>query len=281
MGDGGKTGVGGGLTRSNFLFGVMAMPGEARQAVRAIYDFCRITDDDTDLDPGSASAKLKEWRGELVNTWKGMPSRPATRALLPFIGRHRLKREYFEKILDGMEMDAVGRRYQTLDELVSYCDCVAGAVGLLVLQALGVHDEPGAKEYSANLAIGLQLTNILRDISEDTANGRIYIPAEDFAAAEYSEEALKAKKATKEFFVLFHYEAARARAYFRRAEKAASTGLRRRLLGPELMRAVYEDLLGRMEKKPDEVLLGEFKPVSLGERFLISASRWVEIKIGW
>lgn len=278
---GGKTAGGGGLTDSNFLFGVMVMPGRARQAVKAIYDFCRITDDDIDLDASSASAKLAEWRGELENTWKEMPTRPVTRALLPFIRRHNLKREYFLKILEGYEMDVSGRRYQTLDELVAYCDCVAGAVGLLVLQALGVHDEAGAREYSRNLAIGFQLTNILRDISEDLDRGRIYIPSEDFGASGYSEAELRARKASRNFFVLFHYEAARIRNYFRLAEREAMGGLQRRLMGPELMRATYEELLARMDKIPDNVLCGEFKPISPAERFLIAASRWVQIKIGW
>ena len=281
-GVGGKKDQGGGLSRSNFLFGVLAMPAEARSAVKAIYGFCRVTDDDVDLDPSSAPAKLKEWRIELERTWREMPSKPATRALLPFIKKHNLRREYFEKILDGMEMDVVGRRYQNLDELVAYCDCVAGAVGLLVLQALGVHDEPGAKEYSRNLSIGLQLTNIIRDVSEDLDRGRIYIPAEDFGSAEYSEDDLRARKASRQYFVLFHYEAARIRNYFRLAEKMASSGgLRGRLLGPEIMRATYEELLARMEKVPDNVLHGEFKPIPLGERFLVGASRWIQIKFGW
>jgi len=257
------------------------MPTQARNAVKAVYGFCRVTDDDVDLDPASAPIRLKEWRGELEKTWKGMPTRPATRALLPFIKSHNLRREYFEKILDGMEMDVSGRRYQNLDELVAYCDCVAGAVGLLVLQALGVHDEPGAIEYSRNLSIGLQLTNILRDISEDLDRGRVYIPAEDFSATEYSEDDLRARRATRQYFALFHYEAARIRNYFRLAEKAASGGLRQRLLGPELMRATYEELLARLEKVPDNVLHGEFKPISLGVRFLIAASRWIQVRIGW
>ena len=269
------------MTRSNFLFGVLAMPGEARSAVKAVYDFCRITDDDVDLNPANAPQKLKEWRGELEKTWKEMPTRAATRALLPFIKKHGFRREYFEKVLDGMEMDVAGRRYQTLDELAEYCGCVAGAVGLLVLQALGVHDEPGAQEYSRNLSMGLQLTNILRDISEDLDRGRVYIPAEDFGSADYSEADLRGRNATRQYFVLFHYEAARVRNYFRLAEKASSGGLRRRLLGPELMRATYEELLARMEKVPDNVLHGEFKPIPLAERFLIAASRWAQIKIGW
>jgi len=229
----------------------------------------------------NAPAKLKEWHVELDKTWREMPSRPATIALLPYIRKHRLKREYFEKILQGYEMDLAGRRYQSLDELVAYCDCVAGAVGLLVLQALGVHDAPGAQEYSRNLSIGFQLTNILRDISEDLERGRIYIPAEDFSAADYSEPDLRARKATREYFVLFHYEAARIRNYFRMADKASAGGLRSRLVGPELMRATYEELLGRMEKVPDNVLHGEFKPLGLGLRFLVAGSRWVQIKLGW
>jgi phytoene synthase len=273
---------GGGLSKSNFIFGVMAMPGATRSAVKAVYDFCRITDDDVDLNPAQAPARLAEWRVELEKTWREMPTRPVTRALLPYIKKHNFRREYFEKILDGYEMDVSGRRYQNLDELVAYCDCVAGAVGLLIIQALGVHDEPGAKEYSRNLAIGFQLTNILRDISEDLDRGRIYIPAEDFGSAGYPEADFRARKASKEYFLLFHYEAARIRNYFRLAEKAASVGgLNRRLLGPEIMRATYEDLLARMEKIPDNVLHGEFKGIPLGERFLIAFSRWLQVNLGW
>lgn len=269
-----------GLYQSNFLFGVLAMPAEARRAVKAVYDFCRVADDDTDLAPDAAAERIKAWRGELDACYRGIPSRPVTRALLPFIRRHQLKREYFDRLLDGMDMDARKTRYQTIDELAAYCECVAGAVGLLTLQALGLHEDERAREYSRNLSMGLQLTNILRDLAEDYARGRVYIPAEDFASADYTEAQLGERKINKSYFVLCRYEIARIRTYFRKAEKVSDQGLRRALVCPEIMRATYEELLRRMEKSLDNLAFGEKPTLSLFDRAMVAVMTYLEIKIG-
>lgn len=256
------------------------MPPEARRAVKAIYGFCRVADDDTDLAPDAAAERVREWRGDLDACYRGIPSRPATRALLPFIRQYKLKREYFDRLLDGLEMDARKVRFQTIDDLAAYCECVAGTVGLLTLQVLGLHDDERIREYSRNLAMGLQLTNILRDIGEDYARGRVYIPAEDFAAADYSETELGQRKINKSYFLLCRYEIARIRTYFRKAEKVAEQGLRRSLICPEIMRATYEELLERMEKALDNLAFGDKPVLSLSTRALVAVTTYLQVKFG-
>ena len=211
------------------------MPREQRDAVKAIYAFCRVADDAADLAPEKGQAGLAKWREELEFCFKGRPRDPIMRELFPVIKRYQLKRAYFDKVLDGMDMDLAHRRYATMAELEGYCDCVAGAVGLLCLQVFGTHDDPRAQAYSRYLSYGLQLTNILRDLRADAAVDRVYLPQEDFATWSYSEAELKRGVVNMNFMQLARFEVARAKKYFGRAREEVDTPLRARLLGAEIM----------------------------------------------
>ena len=165
---------------SSFRHGMMVLPKARREAMYAIYAFCREVDDVAD-EPGVVAdklAQLAEWRQEIERLFDRMPTRPTTRALLGPIRAFDLPKAEFLKVIDGMEMDARGPIWgPSLEELMQYCRRVAGAVGMLSIHAFG-ETRPPAPDLAVSLGNALQLTNILRDVHEDAANGRLYLPRE-------------------------------------------------------------------------------------------------------
>jgi phytoene synthase len=165
---------------TSFYWGMRLLPAAKRKAMYAIYAFCREVDDIADGD-APVLAKLEQlvsWRREIDALFTGRPSRPTTLALLDPIWRFALPAGEFHAMIDGMEMDAAGRMLAPpLQDLVRYCRCVAGAVGLLSIRVFGVDGED-ARRGALALGEALQLTNILRDLSEDAARGRLYLPRE-------------------------------------------------------------------------------------------------------
>ncbi len=163
---------------TSFYWAMRLLPPEKRQAMFAIYAFCREVDDIAD-DPGDETAKrrrLADWRGEIDRLYAGEPSRRISQALLHPSSRFDLRKEDFEAIVAGMEMDA-GDRVRIADtaELTLYCDRVACAVGRLSTRVFGV-DEPTGGRLAMALGQALQLTNILRDLEEDAYRDRLYLP---------------------------------------------------------------------------------------------------------
>ena len=165
---------------TSFYWGMRLLPGARRKAMYAIYAFCREVDDVADGD-APLQAKLEElsgWRREVDALFAGRPGRPTTLALLDPIARFDLPAGEFHAMIDGMEMDAAGlMRAPPMNELIRYCRCVAGAVGLLSIRVFGAHSDE-ARRGALALGEALQLTNILRDLSEDAARGRLYLPRE-------------------------------------------------------------------------------------------------------
>lgn len=166
--------------RTSFYWAMRLLPKAKRQAMFAVYAFCRVVDDiaDGDLPAGSKLAQLQGWREEIGRLYGGHPRHPVTQALRAPVATYNLAREDFLAIIDGMEMDARGPIVAPpLQELRLYCARVAGAVGLLCVRIFGA---PRADGIALAHALGeaVQLTNILRDIAEDAALGRLYLPRE-------------------------------------------------------------------------------------------------------
>jgi squalene synthase HpnD/squalene synthase HpnC len=165
---------------TSFYWGMRLLPAAKRKAMYAIYAFCREVDDVAD---GNApvAAKLEAlagWRREIDALYAGGPSRPTALALLDPIASFGLPAAEFHAMIDGMEMDAAGTmRAPSLRDLMRYCRCVAGAVGLLSIRVFGADSEQ-IRRGALALGDALQLTNILRDLSEDAARGRLYLPRE-------------------------------------------------------------------------------------------------------
>lgn len=165
---------------TSFYSAMRLLPVERRNAMYAIYAFCREVDDIAD-EGGSLEAKrsgLEEWRAEIDRLFAGAPVKPIAQALLTPVKAYALRKQDFLAVIDGMQMDAettiVAPDLATLD---LYCDRVASAVGHLSVRAFGAK-EPEADEVAHHLGRALQLTNILRDLAEDGARGRLYLPRE-------------------------------------------------------------------------------------------------------
>src|SRR5579875_967486 len=168
----------------NFSWGIRLLPAPKRTALSAVYAFARRIDDigDGDLPREQKLAQLSEARAQLADP-SAYPDDPVLVALGDAARRLPIPLAAFGELVDGCEMDVTGREYGDLDELVSYCRCVAGSIGRLSLGVFAPPLPPAELDRASQLAdalgIALQLTNILRDIREDLLNGRTYLPAKD------------------------------------------------------------------------------------------------------
>lgn len=165
---------------SSFYVAIRTLPKEQRDAMFAIYAFCREIDDvaDDPLPLDEKRAALAEWRAEIDRLYAGRPENPIGRALLLPVSRYDLRREDFIALIDGMEMDAADVFHgPPMETLTLYCERVAGAVGMLSVRVFGESGDAGTR-LAWSLGQALQLTNILRDIHEDAERGRLYLPDE-------------------------------------------------------------------------------------------------------
>ena len=167
-------------SHSSFLFAFLFLSQKKRNALTALYAFCREVDDIADECKGYdiGKSKLDWWRFEIDCLYNNKPRHPVTKALEPYIKDYELDKTYFIEIIDGMEMDLNLNRYDSFTQLQLYCYRVASTVGILSAQIFGYKDSKTLK-YAHNLGIALQLTNIIRDIGEDAKRGRIYIPLDE------------------------------------------------------------------------------------------------------
>jgi phytoene synthase len=235
---------------SSFYIGMKVLPPAEREAMFAIYDFCRKVDDIADDErgdrPGRAAA-LDAWRADIDHLYAGgAPGRAA--GLVAAVERFALARDDFHAVIDGMAMD-VERDicWPSFEELDLYCDRVASAVGRLSVRVFGMEHRPGM-ELSHHLGRALQLTNILRDIDEDAAIGRVYLPREPIEAAGIVPEDIRAVIDDPRIDQACRAVAARARRHYEAADRLLATRPRGLLLAPRLMEAAYGRLLRRMER---------------------------------
>jgi phytoene synthase len=233
---------------SSFFVAFRVLPPERRRAIEAVYGFCRRADDAVDEAPDAATAarSLARVRAEIHELFAGAAGR--TGELGAAIARFGLPREPFEHLLEGVQWDLEGRRYETTAELREYCRRVASSVGRLCVRIFGC---PGSRgdAYADELGVALQWTNILRDLGSDLAKGRVYVPAASLARHGLTAEDLArpAGEIRGRIAALVRAEAAYARECFAAAERALHPEDRPRVLSGRIMGAVYEALLTRVE----------------------------------
>ncbi len=241
-------------SRSSFYYAFILLPPQRRRALHAVYAFCRFIDDIADDESIREPALLlRRWREELDRVYAGVPTRAVSRALADSARRFAIPRELFEEIIAGVEMDLSRKRYQTFAELRPYCYRVASALGLICIEIFGYRN-PSAKLYAENLGLALQLTNILRDVREDAARGRIYLPLEDLARFNVSEDEILGGVYSSNFVSLMDFEAKRAQELYAAAQAALAAEDRSTLLTAEAMRLIYAALLERIIKSNYRVL---------------------------
>jgi len=234
---------------SSFYAGMRMLPKPEREAMYAIYGFCRIVDDIADDQQGDRAARaagLDQWRRDLDALYAG--SDPGQAILVAeAVRRFDLDRADFEAVIDGMAMDVERDiRWPGIDELDLYCDRVASAVGRLSVRIFGMPRAPGL-ELAHHLGRALQLTNILRDIDEDAAIGRVYLPAEMLAGAGIPLNTPAQVVADPRIDQAVRPLVARAHAHYRAADAVLATRPAGHLIAPRLMEAVYSKILQRME----------------------------------
>lgn len=240
----------------NFYYGFILLPRAERQAIYAGYAFARRCDDivDDDLEPEEKGRQLAEYRRGLEQCLHGRPSGPVFLALQDTIRRYRIPPEYFWQLIDGVEMDLAVHRYPTFADLRRYCYGVASTVGLISIEIFGYSDGQQARQHAEDLGIALQLTNILRDIREDSQRDRIYIPQDEMERFSYSEADIFNGIANEPFVHLMRFQAERAREYFERGRKLLPLLPRRSRACTAVLQGIYGRILERIEARPSAVL---------------------------
>ncbi|MBC8160503.1 MAG: phytoene/squalene synthase family protein [Roseiflexaceae bacterium] len=191
----------------SFFLSSQFLPAEKRQAIRALYALCRTTDDIVDQSAGDVERSLSRWVS-LVQAAAPPPCDPVLVAWADTAGRYDVPQTLVNELLAGVAMDLTVSRYATFDDLWLYCYRVASVVGLLSMHIVGYRQ--GAQPYAVSLGIALQLTNILRDVGEDAARGRIYLPQEDLARFGLCDDDILAGRRDERFRALMRYEIERA-----------------------------------------------------------------------
>lgn len=240
---------------SSFYYSFLFLPKPRREAITALYAFCREVDDIADecADVNIARTKLEWWRAELANTFAGRPSHPVSHALLPAIRAYDLALEQFEEIIEGMEMDLQYVRYADFKALQLYCYRVASVVGQLAATIFGYSDRKTLK-YAHDLGMAFQLTNIIRDVGEDARRNRIYLPQEELAQFGVTEDDLLQGRESAGFHALMAHQVTRARAFYQQAMQALPQQDRKSQRPGLVMAAIYQKLLHEIERDDFRVL---------------------------
>ena len=216
-----------------FYLGTLLLPQEKRKAIWAIYVWCRRTDEIMDSVEASTKSQnelsdnLDEWEENTKNVFKGNIKSELDSVLLDTIKKYPQSIKPYLDMIDGQRMDLNKFRYKDFDELKLYCYRVAGTVGLMTQNVMGIDSAytsapwsamPDPSEAAIALGIANQLTNILRDVGEDRHRGRIYLPQADIEKFNYSEEELLKGKINKQWKALMNFQLTRAREWFQKSE---------------------------------------------------------------
>jgi 15-cis-phytoene synthase len=264
-------------SRSNFYYAFLALPRPRREALYAVYAFCRTVDDIADLgtDVATQRAGLDAWRRDIARCYEPgpAPEHPIARQLAGAVSAFRLPRAALEAIIEGCEMDLQRSTYETAEDLYPYCYRVASAVGLCCIEIFGYTD-PRARDYAVKLGVALQLTNIIRDVGADAQVGRVYVPQADLRAHGVTVDDLKAGRYGEGFVGLMRQQAARAREYYAAARAAFPVADARSLVPAEIMGRIYFALLEEIEARTFRVF-GERVTLPARRKATIALKCWV------
>lgn len=234
---------------SSFYYSFLFLPAERRQAITALYAFCREVDDVVDEchDLSLAQTKLEWWRQEVARVFDGTPTHPVGLALQEVIRRFDLPREQLLEIIDGMAMDLQQTRYLDFKGLQLYCYRVASVVGLLAAEIFGYSDRATLK-YAHDLGMAFQLTNIIRDVGEDARRGRIYLPIEDLQHFEVPAADILEARYSERFRALMAFQAERAQQFYEQAFAHLPAADRKAQRPGLVMAAIYRTLLDEIAR---------------------------------
>ncbi len=238
---------------SSFYYSFLFLEPRRRQAITALYAFCREVDDVVDEcpDPVVSRSKLAWWRNEVGALYEGRASHPVTQALTTSLKHFFLPQEQLLEIIEGMEMDLEQVRYADFKALHLYCYRVASVVGLLAAEIFGYRERQTLK-YAHDLGLAFQLTNIIRDVGEDARRGRVYLPQDELARFGVTEADLVAARYGDNFRELMKFQVERARATYRQAFAQLPAADRKAQRAGLIMAAIYQATL-------DEIVRDDFR----------------------
>ena len=262
---------------SSFYYSFIFLPKQKREAITALYAFCREVDDIADecTELHIAQTKLNWWRTEIENLYQSKPQHPVSKALLTPIKTYHLNAEHFSEIIDGMEMDLNFNRYEDFKQLQLYCYRVASVVGLLSAQIFGFSNRKTLK-FAHDLGMAFQLTNIIRDVGEDARRGRIYLPLDELAQFNVTEEEILHSRESDAVKRLLDHQIERAENYYDRALRELPDEDRKSQRAGLMMAAIYRTLLREIKTDGAQKVLNS--RVSLGalRKFWLAFQVWVK-----
>jgi phytoene synthase len=268
---------------SNLALAFVLLPKPKRDAMSALYAFCREVDDVADEDATPTEERRKQlaaWRTDIGLACEDQrPQFPVNRELQPVIREFSLPFELFDELIKGCEMDLDTKRYENFEQLELYCYRVASAVGLLSIEIFD-YKNPACREYAINLGKALQLTNILRDVKTDAARGRIYLPESELKKFNVAEKDILRSHYTDNFRALAESIAARAKGFYSAAQKSLPDEDRKNMAAAELMGTVYWRLLKKLERERFNVFGAQPVGLSKVQKLALVFQSWLRFSFG-
>jgi phytoene synthase len=261
---------------SSFYYSFMFLPKAKREAITALYAFCREVDDVVDecKEVSVARIKLAWWRTEIHGLYEGKPQHPVAKALAEVIHTYHLDQEHFIEIIDGMEMDLDQNRYADFKQLQLYCYRVASVVGLLSVQIFGFTNRKTLK-YAHDLGMAFQLTNIIRDVGEDARRNRIYLPMDELVKFGVKESDILHGHLSENLQKLLDFQIERAESFYDRALKALPTEDKKQQRTGLIMAAIYRTLLREIKTSGSQQVLHARISLTPLRKLYLAWSTWM------
>lgn len=265
---------------SSFYYSFLFLNDSQKQAMTALYAYCREIDDIVDecSDPYVAANKLNWWREEIHAAFHGKPNHPVAQALTTSLKHYPLKESYFQELITGMEMDLQKNQYASFNELSLYCYRVASIVGLLTIEILGYKND-STQDYARDLGMALQLINILRDVKEDAQRGRIYIPQDELKQFNVTNDMLVNQESNENTQKLFAFQAKRAEKFYNQAFQTINPKDRYSQRTGIIMGEIYFSLLKKIKKEHYPVLKKRVKIFALKKLWIAWTTARREYKL--
>ena len=244
---------------SSFYYAFLFLPPQRRAAITAFYAFCREVDDvvDETQDSGVAASKLQWWRNEVAQAYAGTPTHPVMRALMPLASAFTIEQAHLDAVIDGCQTDLVQTRFLDYPALQHYCHLVAGIVGEVAANIFG-RTQDTTVQYAHQLGLAMQLTNIIRDVGDDSRRGRIYLPLSELKRFDVKAHELLQRAQpwgySDRFRALMRFQAERAHATFDAALKMLPESDRAAQKPGLMMANIYRTLLREIESQGFQVL---------------------------
>lgn len=260
-----------------FFIASSLLPQEQKQAMRALYAFCRVSDDLVDRNPNNKAESLADWRQRSL-TGTPLENDLVARAWIDARTRYQIPRQYAEQLLDGIATDLVKTRYESFDELAHYCYAVASTVGLMAMHIVG-YSSKEAIPYAVKLGVALQMTNILRDVGEDWRNGRLYLPLSELSAHGLTEDDVAAGVVDDRWRAFMRFQIDRTRRLYAEALPGIAMLGQRGRFAVGAAAELYQAILNNIEANDYDVFTRRARVDDL-EKLTLLPGIWWRAKFG-